>query len=316
VKPKAPKNIAASMRSKLLDRARERKEDFQFMLGRWMAERFLYRLGKSDQREVFVLKGATLFLIWQGKLPRPTKDIDLLGYGSTQIKSVAESIRQICSVAADDGIVFDLGSITAEEIREETEYGGIRVRVTASLDGARAQIQIDIGFGDAVDPAPEETDFPVMLEMESPRLKTYPPEVVIAEKLQAMVHLGVANSRMKDFFDIWILSREQTFMMSRMRRAVEATFTRRKTPLPSERPTALTEAFLKDKAKIDQWKAFLNRMQLPKDLAEFDDVGDAIAGFLIPVVEAVRSKGSDEQEWPAKGPWKKSDKPEKRRSAR
>jgi Nucleotidyl transferase AbiEii toxin, Type IV TA system len=151
-----------------------------------------------------------------------------------------------------------------------------------------------------------------MLEMESPRLKTYPPEVVIAEKLQAMVHLGVANSRMKDFFDIWILSREQTFMMSRLRRAVGATFTRRKTPLPSERPTALTDAFLKDKAKIDQWKAFLNRMQLSKDLAELGEVGEAIAQFLMPVIEAVRANAGDEQEWPAKGPWRKSDKPPKK----
>lgn len=317
MKPKTPKNVAASMRAKLLDRARDRKEDFQFMLGRWVAERFLYRLGKSDQREVFVLKGATLFLIWQGKLPRPTRDIDLLGYGSTQIKSVTESIRQICSVAADDGIVFDLAGITAEEIREEAEYGGIRVRIPAALDGAKAPLQIDIGFGDAVDPAPEETAFPVMLDMESPRLKTYPPEVVIAEKLQAMVHLGIANSRMKDFFDIWILSREQPFQMSRLQRAVEATFARRKTPLPTERPTALTDAFLKDKAKTDQWKAFLNRMELPKDLAELGEVGDAIAGFLMPVIEAVRVKRGDELEWSAKGPWTKAEaaksaKPEKK----
>jgi hypothetical protein len=304
MKSKAPKNVAASIRAKLLDRARERKEDFQFMLGRWVAERFLYRLGKSDQREVFVLKGATLFLIWQGKLPRPTRDIDFLGYGSAQIGAVTESIRAVCSIEADDGIVFDLAHISGEEIREETEYDGVRVRVPASLDGAKAQLQIDIGFGDAVDPAPVETDFPVMLPMESPRLKTYPPEVVIAEKLQAMVHLGVANSRMKDFFDIWILSREQTFTLSRMRRAVEATFTRRNTPLPSGRPTALTDAFLKDKAKADQWKAFLNRMGLPKNLADFDEVGEAIAGFLMAVIEAARSDERDAQEWPAKGPWR------------
>jgi predicted nucleotidyltransferase component of viral defense system len=202
----------------LLERARSRKEDFEFVLGRWVAERFLYRLGQSSQRERFVLKGATLFLIWQGKLPRPTRDVDLLGYGSAEIEKVIGAIREICSVKADDGIIFDLDKIAGEEIREEAEYDGVRVRVPASLDGAKAQLQIDIGFGDAVDPAPEETAVPVMLEMESPRLKAYPPEVVIAEKLQAMVHLGIANSRMKDFFDIWILSREQTFLMSRLRR--------------------------------------------------------------------------------------------------
>ena len=179
------------------------------------------------------------------------------------------------------------------------------MRVPASLDGARAQLQIDIGFGDAVDPAAEELDFPVMLEMESPRLKTYPPEVVIAEKLQAMVHLGIANSRMKDFFDIWILSQERTFMMSRLRRALEATFTRRKTALPTGRPTALTDGFLKDKGKNDQWKAFLDRMQLPKNLARLDEVGETIAGFLMPVIESARAGSSEEREWPPKGPWPK-----------
>ncbi len=306
MKSKAPKNVAASMRAKLLQRARQQKEDFQFVLGRWVVERFLYRLSGSKQRDQFVLKGATLFLIWQGKLPRPTRDVDFLGHGPAEIAAVTGAIREICSIKADDGIVFDLARISGEEIREEAEYDGVRVRVPASLDGAKTPLQIDIGFGDAVDPVPEETAFPVMLEMESPRLKTYPPEVVIAEKLQAMVHLGIANSRMKDFFDIWILSRDRSFMMSRMRRAVEATFTRRKTPLPSGLPTALTGAFLKDRGKVDQWKAFLNRMELPKNLAELGEVGDAIAGFVMPVIEAVRTGQGDEQEWPAKGPWRKA----------
>jgi hypothetical protein len=306
MKSKPPKNLAASIRAKLLELAREQKEDFQFVLGRWVAERFVFRLGKSDQREAFVLKGATLFLIWQGKLPRPTRDIDLLGYGSAQIRSVTESIRAVCSMEAADGILFDLAAVTGEEIREDAEYDGVRVRVPATLDGAKTQLQIDIGFGDAVDPAPEEKDFPVMLKMESPRLKTYPAEVVIAEKLQAMIHLGIANSRMKDFFDIWMLSREQTFVMSRMRRAVAATFARRKTEIRSERPTALTDAFLKEKGKAEQWKAFLNRMQLAKDLADLDEVGNAIADFALPVFEAARAKTPAEMDWPPKGPWKKN----------
>lgn len=291
------------MRAKLLDRARERKEDFQFILGRWVAERFLYRLGKSDQREAFVLKGATLFLIWQGKLPRPTRDIDLLGYGSFQVKNVVESIREICSVETGDGILFDLAGVKGEEIREDADYGGVRVLVPASLDGAKSQLQIDIGFGDAVDPAPEETILPVMLEMESPRIKAYPPEAVIAEKLQAMVHLGVANSRMKDVFDIWLLSRDQAFLMSRLRRAIAATFDRRKTPLPSERPTALTGAFLKDKGKTDQWKAFLSRMGLPKATGELADVGEVIVRFLMPVIESARAGDAAEKKWTPGGPW-------------
>jgi hypothetical protein len=305
LKKKPVRNVAASMRARLLERARNRKEDFEFVLGRWVAERFLYRLGLSPLRDRFVLKGATLFLIWQGKLPRPTRDVDFLGYGSAEIESVTGAIREICSVKAEDGIIFNLGQITGEEIREEADYDGVRVRVPCSLDGARAQLQIDLGFGDAVDPSPEELEFPVMLEMEAPKLKTYPAEVVIAEKFQAMVHLGMANSRMKDFFDIWILCQEQTFVMSRMRRAVVATFARRKTPLPSQRPTALTDSFLKDKGKSDQWKAFLNRMQLPKGLAELDEVGESIAGFVMPVIEAARSDSTEEEEWPARGPWKR-----------
>jgi len=291
------------MRAKLLYLSRERKEDFQFVLGRWIAERFLYRLGTSDQREAFVLKGATLFLIWQGKLPRPTRDIDLLGYGSIQVMNVVEAIRRICAIDAGDGIVFDLAGVRGEEIREEAEYGGVRVFVPTTLDDARSQLQIDIGFGDAVDPAPEETSLPVMLELESPRIKTYPPEAVIAEKLQAMVNLGIANSRMKDFFDIWLLSRDQAFLLSRLRRAVAATFERRKTALPTERPTTLTDTFLKDKGKIDQWKAFLNRMGLPKDLSELAEVGEVIAGFLMPVINSARSGESTEKNWPPGGPW-------------
>ncbi len=292
------------MRARLLARAHERKEDFQFVLGRWVAERFLYRLGRSAHRERFILKGATLFLIWQGKLPRPTRDVDFLGTGSAEVGNATKAIGEICSVEVNDGVVFDLKNIAGEEIREDAEYDGVRVRAPASLDRARVQLQIDVGFGDAVDPPPEELTFPVMLPLEAPMLKTYPPEVVIAEKLQAMVHLGIANSRMKDFFDIWILCRERTFTMSRLRRAIAATFARRKTELPLDRPTALSEAFLLDKGKLDQWKAFLNRMELPKDLAELGEVGETIAGSLMPVIEAARADGKEEREWPPRGPWR------------
>jgi hypothetical protein len=230
----------------------------------------------------------------------------LLGYGSAQIHNVVGSIREVCAIEAADGIIFDLGGVTGEEIREDAEYDGVRVRVPASLDGAKVQLQIDIGFGDAVDPGPEETSFPVMLKMESPWLKAYPPEVVITEKLQAMIQLGIANSRMKDFFDIWMLSREQNFVMPRLRRAVVATFARRKTELPSERPTALKGAFLRDKGKAGQWTAFLGRMLFARELAGLDEVGNAIADFVMPVLEAARSESSEELEWPAKGPWKKT----------
>src|SRR5260370_34805465 len=170
MKSKAPKNVAASMRAKLLSGERQQMEDVQLVLGRWVVERFLYRVSGSKQRDQFVLKGAALFLIWQGKLPRPTRDVDFLGHGPAEIAAVTGAIREICSIKADDGIVFDLARISGEEIREEAEYDGVRVRVPASLDGAKTPLQIDIGFAEAVDPVPGETAFPVMLGMVYPRL--------------------------------------------------------------------------------------------------------------------------------------------------
>ena len=236
MKAKGVKNVAASMRARLYELSKQRKEDFQFVLTRWVAERFLYRLSVSRQHDQFVLKGATLFLIWKGELPRPTRDVDFLAYGPADIESVVKTIREICSLRADDGIDFDLDEIRARAIREPAEYDGVRVFVNAVLDKAKVTVQIDIGYGDVVDPSPVETKLPVMLDLPAPSLRTYPPEVVIAEKLQAMIHLGIANSRMKDFFDIWMLSREQTFLMSRLRRAIVATFQRRKTDLGFQRP--------------------------------------------------------------------------------
>ncbi|MBL8227353.1 MAG: nucleotidyl transferase AbiEii/AbiGii toxin family protein [Bryobacterales bacterium] len=304
MKGKEVRNVAASYRAKLLNRSRERKEDFQFVLGRWVAERFLYRLGVSKQRDQFVLKGATLFLIWKGELARPTRDVDLLGYGKPDIDGVVKTVKEICSLHADDGIEFDLDSIRGETIREDAEYDGIRVLVVATLDRARVTMQIDIGFGDVVDPAPVETTVPVMLDLPAPLLRTYPPEVVIAEKLEAMVRLGTANSRMKDFFDIWMLSCEQSFSMARLRRAMIATFERRKTALPQGVPLALTEAFLKDPEKIKLWKAFLTRIQLPEDRITLEQVGRALAAFVMPVARPVEA-GSGDMEWPAGGPWRR-----------
>src|SRR5579872_195034 len=186
---KPVKNVAASLRAKLLEHTRQTKQDFQFVLDRWVGERFLFRLGQSKRREQFVLKGATLFLIWRGQLPRPTRDVDLLGYGSPQVEDVVALMKEICLLEVNDGIVFQSNAIQGEPIREDAEYHGVRAWVPASLDGARSKLQIDIGFGDAVSPEAEERVLPAILDLEAPRLKAYPPEVAIAEKLQAMVDL-------------------------------------------------------------------------------------------------------------------------------
>lgn len=203
---KKVRNVAGSHRAKLLTLARTRGEDFQFLLGRWVVERFLYRLAGSAHKERFVLKGAMLFLAWEGRLYRPTRDLDLLGFGSSDVHDVTARIREVCAVPADDGIIFDLAGIQGERIREDAEYEGVRVRVPASLDGARIAMQVDVGFGDVVDPPPAEITFPVLLPLDAPVLRAYPPEAVIAEKFHAMVVLGIANSRMKDFFDVWALA--------------------------------------------------------------------------------------------------------------
>ncbi|MBM3763908.1 MAG: nucleotidyl transferase AbiEii/AbiGii toxin family protein [Acidobacteria bacterium] len=299
-------NAAASIRAKLLNVSRTAKQEFQFVLDRWAAERFLYRLGRSPLRESFVLKGATLFLIWRGALPRRTRDIGLLAYGSSDPRRILESARSICAVHADDGILFDIDNITVAEIRENSEYDGLRMRVPASLDKAKTVLQIDIGFGDVVSPGAENRELPAMLGLDAPNLRIYPPETVIAEKFQAMVQLDMPNSRMKDFFDIWLLSREQPFQIDRLAGALKATFARRKTELPRGRPVALTGRFLRDELKVAQWREFLVRVDLPLSVGELADVGESIAKFLMPVVESIHAEETLDLYWPTKGPWRRA----------
>lgn len=261
---------------------------------------FLYRIGASEQRDSFILKGAMLFIAWQGHLHRPTKDVDLLAFGSPSMKDVATRIRLIVSVAADDGIAFEPDNITTEMIAEEAEYQGVRARLDAHLDQARIRMQIDVGFGDAVQPEPIATVFPTILErIPPPVLRLYPAEVVIAEKLHAMVILDIRNSRMKDFYDIAHLARTQSFNAATLRRAVASTFQRRRTPVPSQIPFALTDEFLRDAAKVQQWRGFLRRLGIEAE-PELAQVGTVIAQFLEPVFGNRDESGS----WSPGGPWR------------
>ncbi len=295
-------NIAGSNRAKLLALARERGEDFQFLLGRWIVERFLYRLSQSAHKDSFVLKGAMLFLAWEGQMHRPTRDLDLLGFGSPEIPDVTQRIREICALVESDGILFDLAGIEGSRIKEDAEYQGVRLRVPASLDGARIVMQIDVGFGDLVDPAPGPLTFPVLLPLAAPVLRAYPPEAVIAEKFHAMVVLGIANSRMKDFFDIWTLGQTHHFEIGQLARALGSTFERRQTPVPEDLPLALTGEFLEDPAKLTQWTAFGKRLALG-DLPKLPAVGGYIAAFLKPALDAERSGSAARREWIPGGPW-------------
>ncbi|MCK9515846.1 MAG: nucleotidyl transferase AbiEii/AbiGii toxin family protein [Ottowia sp.] len=227
------RNTAASVRARLLAKARTDKQDFNFVLTRYAVERLLYRLSVSALADHFFLKGALLFNLWFDIPHRPTRDADLLSFGSAEIRHVEATFREICAVELDDGMRFQADSVHAEEIRKEANYSGVRVTLIGLLDGARCHVQVDVGFGDAVTPGPEAVDYPVMLsEMPAPKLRAYPRYTVIAEKLEALVALGIANSRMKDYFDLWILSRYTDFDGDLLCKAIHATFERRRTPLP------------------------------------------------------------------------------------
>lgn len=303
MKPK-PRNLAASFRARLLALAKERREDFQFVLSRWLAERFLYRLGISPYKDQFALKGAMLFIAWSGKLHRPTRDVDLLRWGSSEVADVVNAVRDICRVPAEDGLEFDLQAIEGERIREDGNYEGVRVKVAAVLDAARLQLQVDVGFGDAVEPAPEERKFPVLLPVEAPTVRAYPPEALIAEKLEAMVVLGIANSRMKDFYDIWTLARSFPFRLPTLARSLRATFERRGTPLPDGLPFALTSEFLDDPVKKTQWQAFRKRLGEHTGNLSLQPVGGMIAEFLRPAIDAARGGKAGAGIWTPPGPWR------------
>ena len=260
---KSGKNSAASIRQRLLNIAREQKIEFQLVLTRFALERFLYRLSQSKYSNDFVLKGAMLFQVWGGAMHRPTRDLDLLSFGEPDIVYFTEAIREICKHnLSDDGILFQVDSILLERIKEEDEYQGLRATLTATLDSARIPLQIDIGFGDSIIPAPLNIDYPTLLDLPSPKLRAYSKETVIAEKFHAMVHRGIANSRMKDFYDIWVLATTYTFEANALRNAIQSTFKRRDTPLPSATPLALTAEFAEDSTKLAQWTAFVRKGKL------------------------------------------------------
>lgn len=255
-------NIAASVRQRLLNLARERGEDFQQMLVNYALERLLYRLAQSGYRERFVLKGALLFRLWFDLVQRPTRDVDFLGFGDAEPEQSAAVFREIAAMdrSAEDGLVFDSTSVRAAAIRKEAGYPGVRVSMAATLDGARIPVQCDIGFGDAITPAPLHQAYPTLLEMPAPVLAVYPLETVVAEKLEAMVKLGAFNSRVRDLFDLWVLMRYERVERTLLPAAIRATFGRRQTALPLAIPTGLTPEFAA--ARQTMWQAFLTRSGL------------------------------------------------------
>jgi len=274
-----PRDIGASVRARLLSLAREKGQAFDLVLTRYAAERLLYRLSTTPHRDRFVLKGAMLMTNWFDDPHRPTRDVDFLGYGDSAPESMLAVFREICAIEENDGVIFDVDALRVELIREELEYGGLRLRTTARLAGARITVAIDIGFGDAIEPGIEEINLPVLLDFPEPRLRAYARETVVAEKFQAMVMLGLANSRMKDYYDIWMLSRSYDFDAERLSRAIAATFARRGTAIPEQVPDALTAAFALDVTKQRQWAAFVR--DLAGDVPALETIVIDLADFLM-----------------------------------
>ena len=275
-------NVAASIRQRLLNEAKRRGESFDYILSLYARERFLARLTHSPHRNRLVLKGASVFAVWLD-VHRPSRDLDFLGSGNFGEEETVRLIDSIVAIAAEDGLEFDRSSITVESIREAGEYRGVRVHLVATLDTARIAMQIDIGLGDAVTPRPQAATLPVILDgLTAPRVKVYPPETIVAEKLHAMVKLGIANSRMKDFFDLYALASAREFDEDLLAKAVRRTFERRKTAMPEE-AFALTEHFYTDRHKQTQWRAFLRKsgVEAPED---FSVVGGLLRTFLLPLL--------------------------------
>jgi predicted nucleotidyltransferase component of viral defense system len=304
VSSEKPRNLAASVRQKLFNRAQERHEDFGLALTKYGLERFLYRFSQSEYRDQFVLKGALLFELWTHRPYRPTRDLDLSGQGDNSVARMKKVFGDvIAQVVEADGLVFDAESVRITRIDEEQEYEGLRVNFLARLERARISLQVDIGFGDAIVPDPEEIQYPGMLDFPIARLRAYAKETVVAEKFEALVKLGMVNTRMKDFYDLWILAREFGFSGPTLCKVIEATFQRRQTEIPLVVPLALTQEFSDNPQKRRQWQAFVKKSNLDRHGAELDQVTEELKKFLMPAVEALRASEPFRMAWPKNGPW-------------
>ncbi len=292
------------MHQRLLTRAQKEGRPFNELLQHYAIERFLYRLGQSKHAEKLLLKGALLLRVWQIPMARPTMDIDMLGRTTGTQEAFVSILRECMALKVeDDGMQYDPDSIVTEAITLDTDYQGWRIRFQGLLGNVRVTMQVDVGIGDVVYPAPIWIDYPVLLDQPAPHLLAYTPENAIAEKYQAMVELDKANSRMKDFHDIWTLARNLDFESEKLSEAIRRTFERRKTKLPEIEPTAFTAKFYKDKTKQTQWQAFLRKGFVTKEGISLADVAKTMRAFLMPPTEALVSGRLFKMRWPRGGPW-------------
>jgi hypothetical protein len=296
-------NLPASILARLLVLAKTRGDDYSLLLNRFALERLLCRIGHSPHANRFLLKGALLFALWYDDPHRPTRDADLLGFGPDDAANLIATFREIAAMDLADGIVFDSESVRADAIREDNTYGGTRLQLVARIGSARCALQIDVGFGDAVTPEAQTVTFPTLLQdFQAPVLRVYPVYTVIAEKYHAMVMLGQANSRMKDFYDLAVIGRRTVLDGATLASAIAATFARRNTTLPTQRPLALTKQFGEDAAKLRQWQAFLNKNRITADsLAETVSLLELL--LWLPTEMAAAEGGTSMTWMPEHGKW-------------
>jgi hypothetical protein len=296
-------NLSASVQARLQNHARNSNRPFQELLQYYAMERFLYRLSTTPHRARFVLKGALMLHVWDAPLARATKDLDFLGRLDNSLENLERVVREICAADVEpDGIVFDPATVKTERIKEDADYEGVRLRFVGLLGKARVAMQIDVGFGDVVTPGAQSITYPALLDFPAPALSGYPRETVVAEKFQAMVYLRTLNSRMTDFYDIWLLARRFAFDGALLTKAITATFAHRETAI-DVLPIAFTPEFTEQASTLAQWTAFRKKLPNTECPATLAEVVPFLAEFLLPIARACEGGGSLEQHWTAGGPW-------------
>jgi predicted nucleotidyltransferase component of viral defense system len=299
------KNIQASVRAQLQNKAREANRPFAELLQYYGMERFLYRFSRSKYAEKFILKGALMFMVWQIPQRRITLDIDFSSTYDNQIAAIEKAIRDICKVSViPDGLIFDLQTVKGQKIRENADYEGVRVKFRGFLERSRIPMQIDFGFGDAIYPKPKAIDYPVILDFPKPHLKGYPLESVVSEKFEAMVKLGLLNSRMKDFYDIWLMMHQFNFDGSKLIVALKRTFEQRKTLLPERKPLFAEEIYDEKSDRQTLWKAFLKKGDIKYVPGKLQTVAIEIEQFLVKPLDAISRSQEFNKEWKSTGVWK------------
>ncbi len=299
------KNVEDSVRAKLHNKRKEAGIPFLEILRNYAMERFLYRFSQAEFADEFVLKGALLFTAWRVPERRPTLDIDLLAHYSNEITEIEKVVKEVCiAQVTPDGLAFDPDSVSGAKIKEDADYEGVRVKFLGFLGKSRIPMRIDFGFGDTVYPLPRNIDYPVILDFPAPRLKGYAPETVVSEKFETMIQLGLLNSRMKDFYDLWLMARRFDFKGAILAEALKKTFAHRKTALPQKSLLFAQEIYDETSDRQTLWKAFLTKGQIKNTPEKLSETAKVIEKFLIKPLAAISKGEKFNDTWKAPGPWR------------